>query len=115
MIVVVPEPSDRVPFPDSEPLTIVRLFVPVTVPVDTVIPPLMMSGVVMFQPPPTPVNWSVLKVIVFGLVILLPVVVALKMKVEEAEVKTEVVDNTNRPPIVWVSVPLAVKDAATPN
>jgi hypothetical protein len=51
----------------------------------------------MFHPPPVPAKTSSLKVTVFGAVILLPVVVALKMKVEEAALNVEVVAITNRP------------------
>ena len=97
LMVVVPEPNDNVPSPESEPLVKVTLLVPVTVPVATSILPFMMSGAVIFQPPPTPVNCTVLKVTVFGLVILLPVVVALNINVEEADVSVEVVAKTNRP------------------
>ena len=100
LIVVVPEPNDKVPLPDNEPLVMVTLLVPVTVPVETSILPLTINGAVIFQPPATPVNWRLLKVTVFGLVILLPVVVAVNINVEEAVVNVEVVARTNRPATV---------------
>ena len=96
----VPDPSETKPSPENEPYVTVTLFVPVRVPVATVISSTAVIFVFKFQPPPTPVNCSSLKANVVDAVIVLPVVVAVITNVEEAVVRVAAGSRIIEPPML---------------